>query len=93
MCWQGKFFSPNVQEFASVDFLPTRQQTHQKINSANLLLGAVKNKVMKKETYTREEVIKLVDEILQYPNQVIDAVSNENTDLGAEDLIELAEKE
>ena len=48
---------------------------------------------MAKETYTREEVIKLVDEILQYPGQVIDAVSNENTDWGAEELIEMAEKE
>lgn len=48
---------------------------------------------MAKETYTREEVIKLVDEILQYPDQVIDAVSNENTDYGAKELIEMAEKE
>lgn len=48
---------------------------------------------MAKETFTREEVIKLVDEILQYPDQVIDAVSNENTNWGAEELIEMAEKE
>lgn len=48
---------------------------------------------MKKKTYTREEVIKLVDEILQYPDQLIDAVSNENTDWGAEELIEMAEGE
>lgn len=45
-----------------------------------------------KEFYTKEEVIKLVDEILQYPDQVIDAVSNENTDWYAETLIELTEK-
>jgi hypothetical protein len=45
-----------------------------------------------KETFTREEVIKLVDEILQYPDQLIDAVSNENTDWDAESLIELTEK-
>lgn len=48
---------------------------------------------MAKETYTREEVIKLVYEILQHPDQVIDAVSNENTYLGAEELIEMAEGE
>jgi|GEM_PF-2896781 len=48
---------------------------------------------MVKETYTREEVIKLVDEILQYPDQVIDALSNENTDWGAEELIEMAENQ
>ena len=47
---------------------------------------------MKKENYTREEVIKMVDEILQYPDQVIDAVTNENTDWGADELIELAEE-
>lgn len=46
---------------------------------------------MTNKSYTREEVIKLVDEILQYPDQVIDAINNENTDYDAEKLIEIAE--
>lgn len=45
-----------------------------------------------KETYTREDVIKVIDEILQYPDQLIDAIENENTDIGAEELLELGEK-
>lgn len=46
----------------------------------------------KKETFTRQEVIKLIDTILQYPDQVIDAVTNEYTNHGAESLIEMAER-
>lgn len=44
-----------------------------------------------KENYTKQEVIDLVDGILQNPDQLIDAVQNENTDWSAEDLIDLAE--
>lgn len=44
------------------------------------------------ETYTREQVIKIIEEILQYPDTLIDAVANENTDITAEELLELGEK-
>ena len=46
---------------------------------------------MKQENFTRKEVIELVDQILQNPDELIDAVGNENTDLNAELLIEIAE--
>ena len=43
-----------------------------------------------KTTYTKEELVKLVDAILQFPDQIIDAVTNENTVYGANELINLA---
>ena len=43
-----------------------------------------------KTTYTKEELVGLVDAILQFPDQIIDAVTNENTVYGADDLIDLA---
>lgn len=58
--------------------------------SSNGVLGADKIKVTK-DTFTRQEVIDLVEKILQYPDPVIDAVSNEWTNWDAESLIELAE--
>jgi len=44
-----------------------------------------------KETYTRQEVVKLIEEIMQYPDEVIDHLTNENTFLDVDDLIKLAE--
>lgn len=46
---------------------------------------------MSKQTFTREEVLKIVDELLESPDPLIDAVSNENPEWDAETLLELAE--
>jgi len=46
---------------------------------------------MSKQNFTRKEVIELVDQILQNPDELIDAVNNEDTDWDAECLIKLAE--
>ena len=46
---------------------------------------------MEKENYTRKKVIELVDLILQSPDELIDAVTNENTVWDVESLIKLAE--
>ena len=47
---------------------------------------------MKQKTFTREEVIKIIDELLQRPDILIDAVENELTDHDAESLLEFVEK-
>lgn len=44
-----------------------------------------------KNTFTRKEVIAIIHEILQYPDKVIDAVQNEDTEIGALELFKLAE--
>lgn len=44
-----------------------------------------------KETFTREQVVKVIDELLQYPLVVMDAMNNENTDEDAESLLEMVE--
>lgn len=46
---------------------------------------------MKQETFTREEVIKIIDELLQRPDILIDAVENELTDHDAEGLLGFVE--
>ena len=46
---------------------------------------------MQKQNYTREEVIKLVETILELGDQVMDAITNENTDWTAKELIDVAE--
>ena len=45
-----------------------------------------------KQNFTRQEVINVLDELLQRPDILIDAVSNENTDYDAESLLEIAEQ-
>lgn len=47
---------------------------------------------MVQQTFTRQEVVDLIETILQNPDTVIDAVTNENTNYGAEELLEMAEK-
>jgi len=47
---------------------------------------------MAQETFTRQEVIKIIDELLQRPDILIDAVENEMTDHDAESLLEFVEK-
>jgi hypothetical protein len=47
---------------------------------------------MTQETFTRKEVVKIIDELLQRPDILLDAVGNENTDYCAESLLELVEK-
>lgn len=46
---------------------------------------------MPKQTYTRDEVILIIDDILQMPDAVTDAIENENTNVGADDLLKAAE--
>ena len=46
----------------------------------------------KKQAFTREEVVTLLDDLLQRPDLLIDAVTNENTNYGAEELLEIAEE-
>lgn len=38
------------------------------------------------QTYTKEQVIAIINELLQDPDTLIDAVTNENTDHNAESL-------
>lgn len=47
---------------------------------------------MEKQEFTREEVIKLIDNLLQDPDVLLDAVQNENTDWDAESLLVKAEE-
>lgn len=47
---------------------------------------------MKKQNFTRQEVIELIDEILSYPDQLTDAITNEYTNYGGRELLELAEE-
>lgn len=46
---------------------------------------------MSQELFTRKEVTALLDNLLQYPDQLLDAVSNENTDWTADSLLDLTE--
>jgi hypothetical protein len=48
--------------------------------------------IMKKQEFTREEVINLIEKLLQDPDVLMDAVQNENTDWDAEKLLEKAEE-
>lgn len=40
--------------------------------------------------YTKQDVIDIIDAILQHPDQVIDAVSVENSDWSADELLKLS---
>jgi len=46
-----------------------------------------------KQTFTREEVIRLLDEILTYGNVLMDAITNEHTDIDGETLLEIVEND
>jgi len=46
---------------------------------------------MAKQTFTREEVILIINDLLERPDLLIDAVTNENTDVDAERCLEVAE--
>jgi len=48
---------------------------------------------MKKNIFTREEVIKIIDDLLQRPDLLINAVTNEDTDIDAEYCLEIAEEQ
>jgi hypothetical protein len=43
-------------------------------------------------SYSEQEVIEIIDKILQYPDEVRDAIQNENTLIGAEELFNLTQK-
>lgn len=47
---------------------------------------------MVQETFTRAEVVKIIDELLQRPDILIDAVQNENTDYDSESLLDFVEE-
>jgi len=47
---------------------------------------------MKKEEFTRKEVVLIIHQLLQMPDLLIDAFENEHTDNGAEELLEIGEK-
>lgn len=47
---------------------------------------------MKKQEFSREEIIKMIDYLLQKPDVLLDAILNEMTDLDAESLLEIAEE-
>ena len=57
------------------------------------MLVAVKSNEMSKQTFTRDEVVKIIDDLLQRPDLLIDAVTNENTDTDAEYCLEIAEEQ
>lgn len=44
-----------------------------------------------KQTFTREEVINLIKVLITNPAQIMDAITNEHTDFGEEELLEEAE--
>ena len=43
------------------------------------------------ETYTRNQVIAIIEEMMQYADTVVDYIQNENTNLWASDLLEIVE--
>lgn len=45
---------------------------------------------MKNQIFTKQEVIFLINELLEMPDILIDAVENENTDYNASDLLNIA---
>lgn len=46
-----------------------------------------------KEIFTRAEVIKVLEDLLERPDLLIDAVTNENTDTDAGRCLEIAEEQ
>jgi len=47
---------------------------------------------MKKQTFTRKEVIDLIDNLLTHADAVMDSITNENTDFNGEALLEISEQ-
>ena len=47
---------------------------------------------MENKTFTKEEVISLLDDLLQCPDILMDAVQNENTNYDAEELFNISQK-
>jgi len=47
---------------------------------------------MKKENYTREEVIAIIDKILIHANCLLDAIANEYTNCDGSKLLDLVEQ-
>jgi len=47
---------------------------------------------MGKQTFTREEVIAIIGDLLERPDFLIEAMVNENTDTDAERCLEVAEE-
>jgi len=45
-----------------------------------------------KETFTRDEVIQIIDILLDCPDEMMDAINNEHTNLGPNELLEMAEE-
>lgn len=45
---------------------------------------------MNQQLFTKKEVLLLLNELLQMPDTLIDAVENENTDNGASELLQIA---
>lgn len=41
--------------------------------------------------FTREQVVKIIDEILQHADCVTDAITNEHTDFDGEELLSMVE--
>ena len=46
--------------------------------------------VKNKNSFSKEEVIHIINELLQRPDIIIDACSNEYTDYDAEELLDIA---
>jgi hypothetical protein len=46
---------------------------------------------MKQEIFSRKEVIAIIEDLLERPDLLTDATHNENTNYGAEDLLEVVE--
>lgn len=46
-----------------------------------------------KQNFTRDEVIKIIDDLLQRPDMLINAVSVENSEYDAETCLQIAEKQ
>jgi len=41
------------------------------------------------KTYTKQEVVDIIDKILEHPDEVMDAIQNENTWIGGWELFDL----
>lgn len=47
---------------------------------------------MEKQTFTRDEVVELINTILEHADCVMDAITNEYTDWDGQSLLQLAEE-
>lgn len=48
---------------------------------------------MKHQTFTREQVIKLIDNLLERPDLLIDTITHESPLYNSEELLEIAEED